>query len=251
MKNIFFIVIAVFISFSGHSQDINTLLKEAFNLELKFKDNEALLKYKQAITLDENNVKALIKAAELCCATGARNKDNNAKKNLYLEGLNYAKKAVSLATNNADAYTVLATANGKMTEVETEKKQIVAYVRETKINADNALSINANHALANFIQGKWHYEMINLNWAKRLAVKALYGGLPSASIDQAAFYLEKSRKADPYNALTFLTLAKVYKEKTSPNEMIEVLEKLVKLPRRTIDDAAYIEEGKKMLEENR
>ncbi|MFY8126785.1 MAG: hypothetical protein ACOVMM_00280 [Chitinophagaceae bacterium] len=251
MNKILVLFFACFLIKISAAQDVNTLFKEANNLELKFKDDDALLKYKQIIAIDENNVKALIKAAELSCATGARNKDANAKKALYLDGLSFAKKAVALAPNNADAYVVLATANGKMTEVETDKKQIVAYVRETKINADNALSINANHALANFIEGKWHYEMINLNWAKRLAVKALYGGLPTASIEQAAFYLEKSRKADPYNALTFLTLAKVYKEKTSPTEMIEVLEKLIKLPRRTIDDAAYIEEGKKMLEENR
>lgn len=250
MKKIIFVFLGLMMGIMLFSQDVNVLLKEANNLELKFKDDEALVKYKQVISLDENNIKALLKAAELSCAVGARSKDANTKKNLYTEGLGFAKKVVSLAPNNADAYVALATANGKMTEVETDKKQIVAYVRETKINADNALSINANHAVANFIQGKWHYEMINLNWAKRLAVKALYGGLPSASLDQAAFYLEKSRKADPYNALTFLTLAKVYKEKTSPTEMIEVLEKLIKLPRRTVDDAAYIEEGKKMLAEN-
>ncbi len=61
---------------------------------------------------------------------------------------------------------------------------------------------------------------------------------------------EKSKTQDPYFVLTYLTLAKVYKEKSSPIEMIEILNKLVKLPRRTIDDAAYIEEGKKMLQDN-
>lgn len=251
MKKLVLGIISIAFAFYVQAQDINTLFKEASNLELKFKDDEALVKYNQILALDENNVKALIKATELSCATGARNKDVIAKKVLFTTALKYAQKAVSLANNNADAYAALATANGKMTEVETDKKLVVAYVKEIKINADNALSINANHALANFIEGKWHFEMISLNWAKRLAVKALYGGLPNATLEQAAFYLEKSRKADPYFVLTYLTLAKVYKEKSSPTEMIEVLEKLIKLPKRSIDDAGFIEEGKKMLEENR
>jgi len=47
--------------------------------------------------------------------------------------------------------------------------------------------------MANFIEGKWHYEMISLNWAKKLAVKALYGGLPEPGLDDAIKYLEKVR----------------------------------------------------------
>lgn len=245
------IVAILFVSFSvyGQAQDINVLLKEAINLEYKFKDAEALEKYKQILTLDVKNEKALVKCADLSSAIGARQIDKAAKTNFYTQALNYATQAVAANNKNADAYVALATANGKMTEVETENKKIVAFVKEVKINADNALSINPNHAMANFIQGKWHYEMVSLNWAKKIAVKTLYGGLPTASLEKAAEYLEKSRAIDPYFVLTSLTLAKVYKEKSSPTEMIEVLNKLVKLPRRTIDDATYIEEGKKMLQD--
>lgn len=245
----FFLFIFLFISLSASAQDVNVLLKEALNLEYKFKDAEALEKYKQVLALDAANEKALIKSADLNCAIGARQTDKATKTTYYQQALSFANKAVAVNPKNADAFVSLATANGKMTEVESENKKIVAHVKEVKINADNALSINPNHAMANFIEGKWHYEMVTLNWAKKLAVKTLYGGLPAASLEKAAEYLEKSLSIDPYFVLASFTLAKVYKEKTSPTEMIEVLKKLVKLPRRTIDDATYIEEGKKMLQD--
>lgn len=244
-----FLLAFIFLGINASAQDLNVLLKEALNLEYKFKDAEALEKYKQVLTIEATNEKALINAANLNSVIGARQTDKNLKKTYYQQALNYAIQAVAANSKNADAYTALSIANGKMTEVESETKKTVAFVKEVKINADNALSINPNHALANFIQGRWHYELVTLSWAKKLAVKTLYGGLPTASLEKAAEYLEKSRTLDPYFVLTSLTLAKVYKEKSSPTEMIEVLNKLIKLPRRSIDDAAYIEEGKKMLQE--
>jgi hypothetical protein len=89
--------------------------------------------------------------------------------------------------------------------------------------------------------------MITLNWAKKLAVKALYGGLPNPSIEKCIEYLEKCKKNDPYFVLNYLTLAKAYKENNNAVKMLEVLNQLVKLPKRNFDDAAYIDEGKKML----
>lgn len=59
--------------------------------------------------------------------------------------------------------------------------------------------------------------------------------------------MEKSKKLDPYSAVTYLTLAKAYKEDNKAVETIETLKLLVKLPKRSIEDAACIEEGKKWL----
>ena len=97
--------------------------------------------------------------------------------------------------------------------------------------------------------GKWHYEMITLNWTKRFAVKTLYGGLPDADIDKAIEYFEKCKSAEPYFMLNYLYLAKAYKEKNRPAQAIEVLDKLVKLPIRTIDDSAIKAEGQKLLQD--
>ena len=59
--------------------------------------------------------------------------------------------------------------------------------------------------------------------------------------------MEKSRTIDPYYAIDYLDLAKVYQYDNQPAKMLDVLNKLVRLPNRTFDDAAIKNEGKQML----
>jgi tetratricopeptide (TPR) repeat protein len=246
MRNLFLIT-ALLIAVNIFGQETAVLLKEAYNLELKFNEPDALVKYKQVLVNDPSNYKALSRAAELSCSIGARNTNPKDKRLLYESALAFANRAFIVDSNSANSFYLLSLASGKMTEVETENKKKVAFVRDIKIYADKALQLNPNHALTNFIEGKWHYEMVTLNWTKKLAVKTLYGGLPDPSIEKCINYLEKCKKNDPYFVLNYLTLAKAYKENNNAVKMLEVLNQLVKLPKRNFDDAAYIEEGKKML----
>jgi hypothetical protein len=231
-----------------HSQETSVLLKEAFNLELKYNEPDALAKYKQVLVNDANHYKALQKATELSCNIGARQQNIKDKKLCYESALAYANRAYIVDSNNASSYYLLAVASGKMTEVEQDNKKKIAYAKDVKVYADKALKINPTYGLANFIEGKWHYEMVTLNWAKKIAIKTLYGGLPQPSLDKCIEYLEICKKQDPYFVLNYLTLAQAYKEADKAVKMIEVLKQLVKLPKRTFDDIGYIETGKKWLE---
>jgi len=230
------------------AQDINILLKEASNLERVQKDNEALEKYKQVLSIDPAHLKALVRSAELSASIGGKQTDKNSKRLYYETALAYAKRAWQADSNQADAPYAMAMASGKMTDVETENKQIVAYVKDIKQYADKALTLNPDHARANYTMGKWHYEMVTLSGLKKAAVKLLYGGLPPSDLDKAIQYMEKCRTFDPYFVANYLDLAKAYKESRQPAKAIEVLNKLVKLPTRTGDDIALKAEGAKLLE---
>lgn len=230
------------------AQDINSLLKEADNLEKVQKEADALEKYKQVLLLDPVHTKSLVKAAELSAILGNRATDKNTKRLQYETALSFANRAFQADSNNADALYVMAMASGKMTDVETENKKIVAYVRDCKNYSDKALSVNPNHAKANYTMGKWHYEMATLNGLKKAAVKLFYGGLPNGTLDDAISYMEKCKSLEPYFASNYLDLAKAYKENRKPAQAIEVLNRLVKLPTRTSDDVAAKAEGAKLLE---
>lgn len=242
------IIVGLFCSGQLQAQDINILLKEAVNLERVQKDNEALEKYKQVLGLEPTNLKALVRAAELNASLGGKQTDKNNKRLFYETALSYAKRAWQADSNQADASYAMAMTAGKMTDVETENKQIVAYVKDIKQYADKALSINQDHAKANYTLGKWHYEMVTLSGLKKAAVKLLYGGLPPSDLDKAILHMEKCKTLDPYFVANYLDLAKAYKESRQPAKAIEVLNKLVKLPTRTGDDASLKAEGAKLLE---
>ena len=72
--------------------------------------------------------------------------------------------------------------------------------------------------------------------------------MPEGSLEQAILYMEKCKSLDPYFVPNFLDLAKAYKDNRQPAQAIEVLNKLVKLPTRTIDDVTLKAEGAKLLE---
>ncbi|MBC7650394.1 MAG: hypothetical protein H7101_01440 [Deinococcales bacterium] len=242
-------VICICSSVIAFAQDNNVLFKEAENLERGFKETEALNKYKQILTNDAVNIKALVKATELSCSIGNRIDDKNEKRINYESGLAFAQRAIKADNNSAEANYAFAMASGKMTEVETENKKIVTFVNDTKNYVEKALAKNANYGKANFVLGRWHYEMVTLSGLKKAAVKVFYGGLPEATLDNAILYMEKCKNLEPYYMINYYYLNKAYKENDKPAKQIEVLSKLIKLPIRNIDDAAMKEDAQKQLQQ--
>lgn len=229
------------------AQDINILLKEADNFEKQQKEADALAKYKQVLLTDPNQLKSLVKCTELNVMLGNLAADKNTKRLYYESALAFANRAFQSDSSQADACYALAMASGKMTDVETENKKIVGYVRDVNYYSEKALAINPNHAKANYTMGKWQYEMANLSGIKKIAVKLFYGGLPEGTLDKAIVYMEKCKALAPYFVNNYLDLAKAYKENHRPAQAIEVLTKLVRLPTRTSEDIPLKAEGTKLL----
>lgn len=244
----FILPVFLFLAATGlHAQDVNVLLKEADNLEKTQKENEALEKYKAVLLQEPTNLKALVKSSELNASIGGRQNDKNTKRLYFETALAFANRAYMADSNQADASYAMAMASGKMTDVETENKKLVAYVRDVKKYTDKALAINSNHAKANYTMGKWNYEMANLSGLKKAAVKILYGGLPEGTLELAIQFMEKCKTLEPYFVANYLDLAKAYKDDHKPAQAIETLNRLVKLPTRTADDVALKAEGARLL----
>jgi tetratricopeptide (TPR) repeat protein len=245
----FLILILVALCVTSFSQDVNVLMKEAQNFDKALKETDALNKYQQILAVSPTNVTALLRSAEITAAIGSRQKEKKARKPYYEAARVFAGKALASSPNNADVNYVMSIICGKMTEVETENKKIIEYVKDIRIYADKALSINPKHARATYALGKWNFEIVQLSWVKKMAVKAFFGGMEDAKIEDAIKYMEKARVLDQYYVINYLDLAKAYKYDNKPAKAIEVLQKMIKLPNRTADDANYKAEGKKLLEE--
>lgn len=230
------------------AQNMNILLKEASNYEKQLNETEAYKKYAAVAELDPKNLAALLKCTEINCAIGNRQNDEASKAIHYNAALTFAQKAYSADSNTAEANYAMALVSSKLMEIAEENKQVFALARQTKLYIDKALSYNAGHAKANYVMGKWQYDMLNISWVKKAAAKTIKGGLPKGDIDSAIYYMEQCRKLDMYFVRNYLDLAKAYHYKNRPALELEVLNKLIKLPNRTPDDAALKEEGKKMLE---
>ncbi len=251
-KHLFNILLLSLAIFTGSnklfSQDMKLLQQEAANFEKQLNEPEALNRYSKIAEMNPKDVSTLVKCTELNCSIGNRNSDKNAKTRYYMVAGDYARKAYNADSMSADANYAMALVAGKMTEVEDEKKKIVEYVNQSKIYDDKALALNPNHPKANYLMGKWNYEIVNLSWIKRAAVNTLYGGLQKGNIDSAIAYMEKSRRLDQYFVRNYLDLAKAYDYNNQPAKAIDVLNKLVKLPTRTADDEGLKTQAKQLLE---
>jgi hypothetical protein len=240
---------ALLLAISVQAQTTTTDLQQQANTLLKqFKEPEALAVYQQIAALQDTNMAALVKCVELNSSIGSRQANNETKAGYFFIAKQYADKAFAIDSNSADALYAQALAYAKLSSIEEENKKIIEKVKLTKLYADKALAANPNHAMANYLEGKWHYEMLALNWFKKTALKTFYGkGLPTPDIDSAIIYMEKCRTLSPYFVQNYLDLAKAYGYKKRPAQEIDVLNKMLKLPTRTADDAALKEEGRKML----
>ena len=239
----------ILISVKTYCQDVNVLMKQATNYERVLKEDSALLKYKEVLAANTDNMQAMIKVSLLTTSLGARLTVKLQQKEKYETAKTYADKALELDSTNADANYAKALAYFKLSTVDSENKKMVALLKESRLTAEKVLLINPGHGRANFLLGKWNFDIVNTAWTKKAAVRVLYGGIPEATIESAIIFMEKCRNTEPYFVQNFLELGKAYRFNNNPAKALEVFNQLIKLPNRTADDAAWKAEGKKLLAE--
>jgi tetratricopeptide (TPR) repeat protein len=229
------------------SQDASALIDEGKKLELKFKEDEAFDKYKQAND-QKPSAELNVKLAELSCNKGGRVTDPLEKMRLYKEAQTYANAARWIDSTNGDVLYITAMVYDKLLEVE-EKKEIIAEdIKLVKYFITKAISVNPANGRYYHLYGRWHYEMLNLNPVKKTAVKLLYG-MPPASIDTAIDNMEKCKSMEPYYCLNFYDLGRAYNFNRQYEKAIAVLEQLQKLPTRKQDDPAIKKQGAVLLQQ--
>ncbi|MEO7312214.1 MAG: hypothetical protein ABIX01_17555 [Chitinophagaceae bacterium] len=244
----FFLATAVLATgFTSFSQDVETLMKEGLKYEQQLKDTMAVGKYAKAFLLQPSNIKAALKCAEMSCSIGTRQTSEAEKIKFYADAKNFSDAALMLDSNNADANYMAAVVNGKLTEVESSNEKTVAEVKNIKIYADKALTINPNQGKAWFVIGKWHYEVLNLNLIKRAAVKLFYGGLPKATIETAISCFEKCKTLEPYFAMNYLALGKAYYQNKQYEKALAALEQCTKCPTLLPEDRSTKDEARELV----
>jgi tetratricopeptide (TPR) repeat protein len=246
---IFFFLISLLLVQSSFAQDVDVLLKQADNLDKQVKETEAIEKYKEVLTIAPANFKALFRLTELNAAIGSRQVKDKDKVPYFQLAYDYAQQAWAADSSVADTYYLLALASWKKSTVEEKNKEEVEYLRKWKEYADKAISINPNHAKATFLSGKWHVDMTKASVLKKAAAKTIFGGMAKWDIETGIKLFEKAKTLDQYFVQNYYELAKAYEYNNQPTQEIETLNRLVKLPVRTGDDAGWKAEGKKMLEQ--
>ena len=231
------------------AQDYTALMKQAVLQEQQMKEPEALNTYKQALIVKPNDIPALLKCSELYLIIGYKEKEEKIIYQQYNEAKTYTDKALQADSNNAEINYNMAVVCSRLAKIETEKKKIATYIKNTKVYAEKAIQLKANFAKAWNILGCWRYDIINLPGFKKTAIKLLYGGLSGATLEHAIECYEKCLTLDPFYLPNYIDLAKAYRDDNQLNKETIMLQKAVKLPVHNSLEIALKMEAKKRLEE--
>ena len=239
---LFFLICALTVT----AQDVNGFLKEAHQLEIAQKEEEALSNYQQVLKLQPSNLVALCKCSELCSRIGNRQPLKNNKVTYFKAGKKYAEAALKINPNYAEANFVMAMSMGRMAMISSGHQKIEA-VNDIKKYAEINIRLDPASFKGYHVLGKWHYEVSNLNAIERTAAKIFFGGMPAASLAESIKYYEKSKLLAPDFNLNYLELAKAYHRNHEDEKAIALLKHLLAMPLKMKDDATVKDEGIKLL----
>jgi len=234
--------------FENKAQDINSLLKDAQQLETAFKEPEALQKYLEVVRAQPANLTALIKISELYSVLGKHQGTKDKMKEYYQNARTYAQKALQVNPGSSDANVAMAIAMGRMALASSGDEKIKA-IKDIKTYSEKSVQLDANNYKGWHVLGKWHYEVSDLNSVEKWLVKVAYEALPKASLDEAIKFFEKSRTLNQSFLLNYLELAKCWHRKNNDKKAREFLEAMLKMPNKIGEDASIKVKGKKLLEE--
>jgi Tfp pilus assembly protein PilF len=125
------------------------------------------------------------------------------------KALEYARRAVELDAQNAEAHLRLAIAYGKLTDFVSNKTKL-DYSKRIKEEAAKSIELNPSEDLAWHVLGRWHAGIANVNGVMKAMAGLVYGGLPSASNAEAVKCLKRAAELAPQKIYHHSELARVY-----------------------------------------
>jgi tetratricopeptide (TPR) repeat protein len=230
----------------AQSQDVSALIRKADELDAQNRTNEAVETLKQAEKINPNDPTVLIKLSQDYSDQIDNAKDQSQKLAFAKLCLEYAKKAVHEAPDNADAHVCLSIAYGKMTDF-VDNKTKMEYSKVVKSEAEKAVELNPKNSLALLILARWNFDMATLNPILKAFAQTLYGQLPPASKEIAVEYFQKAIAAAPERIIFHAEFAKALESMGKRKEARAEWVKVTQLKPNDAEDRRYLAEAQQKL----
>lgn len=228
--------------------EADELIKSGDAHDQRFETKAALADYLAAIPLATNRAALYWKIAKQYVDSMGDATTEAAKKKLSLTALDYALKSVAAEPQNERSRVALAIAYGKASNF-ADNRTRVKYSREVREQALEAIRLDPKDDLGYFVLGRWNYEVAGFNSFLRALVKVMYGGLPSASNDEAIRNYKKAIQLAPDKPMHHYHLGRAYQVSKRAKLAAEEYRKALALPVRLRDDFEVKEKAKLHLKE--
>jgi tetratricopeptide (TPR) repeat protein len=179
------------------------------------KAKEALVKLEQALAAKEDAYSAYWRMSRLCYWIGDHETTNDAKKQIFSSGIEYAKKAIELGPDKPDGHFWLGVNYGVYGEAKGKLKSL-SLVKPIKEEMRRVLEIDPayDHGGADRVLGRVYHE-----------VPGIAGGSEKKSLE----HLTKALEYGPHVGLNLLYIADTYLSLDRVEDARKALETLVNL----------------------
>jgi tetratricopeptide (TPR) repeat protein len=239
-------ICSLFFAIAAESQDISPLIRKADQLDAQERTDDAIEVLKQAEKISPNNPILLIKLSQDYSDKLDEAKDRSQKLAFAKLSLEYARKAVHEAPNNAEAHVCLSIAYGKMTDF-TDNKTKMDYSKIVKSEAEKAVELNPKNDMALLILARWNFDMATLNPILKAIAQTMYGQLPPASKDLAIEYFQKAVAAAPEKIIHHAEYAQALEAMGKTKEARVEWLKVKQLKPTDAEDRRYVAEAEQKL----
>ena len=201
---------AAFAEDAQFTPQVTELIRQGDQEDAHANTKAALALFQQADKLSPDQVAILLRIAkqymDLVGETNAPGEPAKAAKN----SMEYAQRAVELDPKCAKAHLALAVGYGRMTDFADNKTRLL-YSKTVKDETEKSIALDPTDPYAYHVLGRWNYCVASLNPMLKLMAKYIYGGLPEASLEDAAKYLKKATEIAPQRIIHRFELARTYK----------------------------------------
>lgn len=200
----------------------------------------ALEHFEMALKVDSRDFAALWKASREAVDLGEAESDATKRRALYGKATDYARRAVAISPNDAEAHFHLSRALGRMA-LTLGARDRVKFAGEIRTHALRALELAPKHPGALHVMGVWNAEVMRLGGMQRMFAKTFLGGsvFESASWAEATRYMEQSVASEPDRLVHRLDLARVYRDSKRVPEARAAFQAALKIPNADPNDSMY------------
>lgn len=201
---------------------------------------EAYAAYRAAVAADSTSFEALWKLSRSEVDLGEAEPDPARRSAYYVSARTHAQQAVHVRPNHAEGHFAAARAAGRAALAVSSRERI-AYAKEVRSEALEALKYDPEHAGALHVLGVWHAEVMRLNPILRSIAKTFLGGqvFGTASWAEATRYMERAVAVDPTRIVHRLDLGMIYADRGMKTEARETFGWIARAPVTDANDALY------------
>jgi Tfp pilus assembly protein PilF len=183
-----------------------TLVSQGAAAETRGDIRGALALFRQAEAIEPANVGVLLRVSKQYGDLIARTQPPAAAQKTAERALEYARRAATLDPANAKSRLNLAICYGRLIDFVGNKTKL-EYSRIVEAETQQSLALDPTDDFAWHVLGRWHLGVANAHGVLKTLARFVYGGLPTASNEEAVRCLKNATELAPQRLMHHAELA--------------------------------------------